>query len=271
MNKLTEAEIAEFHRINLTSPLFVKLVENPELIGLDRLNYEKCSIKQKAELVIGEYLYNLWKIIGVRASELLFNGQWGYETPEWYDHRHHIMNPEKWFTDYWTESADNVLRALPLGGKMLNLCSGDGFYDYYFFRKRAGEVVCIEFDHVVFKHALRLHSAPNIKYILDSVLTYSPEETYFDVVLIRGAIEHFSRTEQQMIIAKAYSALKPGGYFCGDTPLKAESGKHLPMHVFEWSGVDEAKAEIGTIFPTVEVRQYASSDITNLFWMARKE
>ena len=223
------------------------------------------------EMIIGEYFAKIANDAGKIASELLFHAQWGHGTPEWFDHRHHLLDPEKRFTDYWTASADNVLSVLPLQGTLLDLCSGDGFYDFYFYRKRATEIVCVEINHEAHRQACRLHQAEGITHILQNVLTYPPKESYYDVVLIRGAIEHFSQEDQQIIFAKALNALKPGGWFCGDTVANAKSNQTLlAAHENEWADQVEMRQELEKVFDHVETSTLVSVDRDTLFWRCRK-
>ncbi len=264
-----------FHRLDLHDPAnrehFQYLLDHPQELGLDGSAYAQKSAAQRQDLVLGEYFYQLALHAGKLASELLFKGQWDYETPEWFDHRHHLLNPERWFTDFWAASADNVLPLLPLGGKLLNLCSGDGFYDYYFFRKRASQIIGIEMNDDAYRFANRLHAAGNIQYIKDNVLTWTPPPSHFDVVVIRGAIEHFSPADQQTIFRTAHKALKPGGWFCGDTPAKKTVGKHLSWHEHEWRDESEMRDALGTCFDKVQTGTLTSREIVTLFWRCQKQ
>ena len=230
------------------------------------------------ELFVGESLVRLSSITATAASRVLVHAQWFYREPEWFDHRRHLLDPEKWFTDYWAASADNAIRVLPLDGTMLDLCSGDGFYDFYFYRKRARRIVCIESDAEAHAHARRFHAADNIDYRLQNLLSFEPEPSSYDVVLIRGAIEHFTQLEQQQIFQMAHRALKPGGWFCGDTPEKSRvPGEiYLSHHKFEWADEAEMRNELGHVFPHAETEVLASNDPSisgykTLFWRCQKK
>jgi SAM-dependent methyltransferase len=217
---------------------------------------------------------------GKKAAKLLFKAQWSYEAPEWYDHRLHFLDPEHHFTDFWTMSADNVIRVLPLGGRLLDLCSGDGFYAYYFFRLRA-EVTCVERNKDAYEFARYHHYHSKIKYCLADVLEYSASESTYDVVVIRGAIEHFSEEDQQAIFRKAYAALKTGGYFCGDTPANAAPEKLLNSHEHEWANEAEMREALARVFDPAMTETWALDSLTSLhpndtgvrqtlFWRCRK-
>lgn len=205
---------------------------------------------------------------GSLAADYLFHGQWGYGDPEWCDHRLSVLNPARFQTDFWPVSAANVIQVLPLGGKLLDLCSGDGFYDYMFYAKRA-LVTCVEHNREAFRAAMSRHACPQITYEFADVLAYQPADD-FDVVLIRGAIEHFSETNQQVIFEKAFKALKPGGYFCGDTPAKQGDAKLLEAHECEWADEDEMRRALAATFPNMLTWTLVSETRTTLFWQCQK-
>ncbi len=209
-------------------------------------------------------------VYGRFAGRFLFRSQWGYGAPEWYDHRLAVLDPERHAVDFWTASADNVIRVLPYGGRLLDLCSGDGFYDYWFYRFRA-DIVCVEKNDEAYRFATEHWSHPKITYLHDDVLTYQPEASAFDVVIIRGAIEHFQWEDQQRLFLKAWSALKPGGYFCGDTPAKkADGNKALPAHECEWADEPEMRRNLAEVFSDIETWALKSEERTTLFWRCRK-
>ena len=253
-------------------PIIKDLLKNPGKAGLSMDDLEGKTDQQKSEMIVGEYFAKIAANAGKAASRLLFHAQWGYVKPDWFDHRHHILDPEKHFNDYWCESADNVLRVLPLHGKLLNLCAGDGFYDYYFFRNRAKEIVCIDINPEQYRHALRLHKAENVTYLLENILSYNLGEATYDVVVIRGAIEHFSQGDQQSIFVRARAALKGGGWFCGDTPANPakQRGVQLPAHENEWADEGEMRRELEKVFGYVETNTMISYDRTTLFWRCQK-
>jgi ubiquinone/menaquinone biosynthesis C-methylase UbiE len=271
-------ELLKRHSLNLDNPIFSELIKNSGKADLSLLAPNCINPQQRGQYLIGEYFFALWKEIGQISSQLLSSAQWSYQTPEWFDHRHHFLFPERWLTDFVMESADNVLRALPVNGKLLNLCSGDGFYDYYFFRRRASEITGIEILDEPFKHAKRLHSASNIRYINGDIFDVPVKESYYDVVVIRGAIEHFSKSKQNEIFKIAYVALKDGGWFCGDTPQKRdiEDSKHLPTHEHEYDSEEDLCNSLSQVFHHVESMAYKSKDVPNfdsfttLFWRCQK-
>lgn len=224
---------------------------------------------RERDLELGEKYAREAAELGRLAGQFLFRGQWKYGAPEWYDHRLAILDPERHATDFWTMSADNVIRVLPMGGRLLDLCSGDGFYPYWFYRHRA-DVVCVEKLEEAHNHAVKHWSHPRIQHVLADVLEYETEPESFDAVLIRGAIEHFNAEDQQRLFLKAKAALRPRGCFVGDTPeKKADGHKALDSHEHEFVSADELRKALHQVFTYVEVWPLISENRTTLFWQAR--
>jgi SAM-dependent methyltransferase len=229
------------------------------------------SADQRKVLITGEYFFFVSRAAGVLSAQHLMRARWGYRAPEWYDHRNHLLDPSVHFTDFGTMSANNAIEKMPMGARVLDLCSGDGFYAYYFYRHRASEVVCIERGDDIHRHAVRLHSAENIRHVHASVFDADIPADHFETVLIRGAIEHFSEDDQQRLFRRAYDVLKPGGWFCGDTPANPE--KHtrmLPSHECEWADEEEMRAVLSKVFPVVVTRVLISEARTTLLWQCQK-
>lgn len=258
-----------------------KLIDHPEEVGLRASDLAGKSGAFQTKMVLGEYFAQISKYAGMKASQHLISEQWGKRasdgkkiSPEWFDHRHHILYPDKWFTTNCFMHADNVMCVLPYQGTILDLCSGDGFYDWYFYRKHAREVTCVELGADPYRHATRLHKAANITYIQHDVLTYQPKKSYYDVVVIQNAIEHFTQEEQQIIFRTAWEALKPGGWFCGDTPaFPKQQGAKVRAHKNEWADTNEMRENLSKVFDndieifTIEGKVTGG---TIMFWRCKK-
>lgn len=259
----------KIHNLTDENKIIQLVMDNLDFFKLNKDEIMAMDDERRNFFIVGEYYAFLTSHVGDLASKYLYKGQ--NSKRDWFDHRHHLLCPEREFLDFNMISGDNVIMVMPYKAKVLNLCSGDGWYDYYFFRKRALEIDCVDVNEEVYKQAKRLHFAKNINYILHDVLTYSPKENYYDIVLIRGSIEHFSRDNQQLIFKKACEALKTGGWFCGDTP-ENEKAKDLLLkqHENEWESEEEMKNELKEVFDNVETMRLRSENRTTLFWRCQK-
>ena len=229
-------------------------------------------------LIFGEILARISQLTGSLAAFLLYLAQWRLSTPEWFDGRLTHLSPKKWSNDLHHIIYSNVLEVLPMGGRVLDICSGDAFIPCYVYSRRADQVVCIDYDPGAAAHARRHHLKRNIQYFHQSIFDFKWEDEWFDVVVIRGAIEHFTQQQQQAIFTFAKRVLKQGGYFCGDTPAnKPNVDKLLDSHEYEWRDEAQMKEELSKVFSDVNTRVYVSREPadnktlrTSLIWRCRK-
>jgi hypothetical protein len=281
-----------YHNLVEMAPIFREILDNPEIIGLDKDFLKSKSVEHRESLIIGEYLLKLSVHLGRFASHYLKQGQWAFEPPDWFDQRHHTLDMEKQNKNSWLESIASVLRILPENGKLLDYCAGDAYLDYQFFRHMASEITCVDIDDSnEYKNYLikKNSSVPNIEYIYEDVLTHNSKKNYYDVVLIRGAIEHFSLENQILLFKKIKLSLKENGWFCGDTPCsiqdenkihpadesvavtagKAQGGNYA--HENEWKDEQEAKELLSKHFDEVHTYSvYCNIDPrTTIFWRCR--
>jgi len=263
------------HNLVEIAPIFREILDNPEIIGLDKDFLKSKSEPHRESLILGEYLLKLSVHLGTLSSYYLKHGQWSYETPDWFDQRHHTLDLKTQNKNSWLESIASVLRVLPENGKLLDYCAGDAYLDYEYFRHMASEITCVDIDDSnEYKNYLikKNSSVPNIEYIYENILTHDAKNDYYDVVLMRGSIEHFSKENQKLLFEKIKRSLKENGWFCGDTPasLSDESNMHS-AHEYEWRNEHEAKELLSEHFGEVHTYSvYCNIDPrTTIFWRCR--
>jgi SAM-dependent methyltransferase len=229
-------------------------------------------------LSFGEFCAYISRLSGDWAASSLFFAQWRLAMPEWFDGRLSQLSPVKWGNDLHHIVYSNVLEVLPIGGRVLDICSGDAFIPYYVYSRRADQIVCVDYDFNAASHAKRHHSKPGIQYLHQSIFDFEWESDWFDVVIVRGAIEHFTQEQQQQIFALAKRLLKPSGYFCGDTPANPKTNDRLlDSHEYEWRDEDQMREELSHVFSDVQTQVYVSREPidgdtlrTSLIWRCRK-
>jgi SAM-dependent methyltransferase len=237
------------------------------------------SIVRPLILWFGELCASISRLAGDCAATSLFYAQWRLATPEWFDGRLSQLSPRKWGNDLHHIVYSNVLSVVPLGGRVLDICSGDGFIPYYIYSRRADQIICVDYDPNAAKHAMRHHSKSGIEYQHHSIFEFQWEDGWFDVVVIRGAIEHFTQQQQQAIFSLAKRVLKPGGYFCGDTPAnEAANDRLLVSHEYEWRDEVQMRDELSHVFSDIQTQVYVSREPidgstlrTSLIWRCRKQ
>lgn len=234
------------------------MIDVAEITGMTREQIEQYNE--------AEHLIIQWREIGERASELLYSARDDVAGIDWFDHRHHFLNPSVEFLDFCMISGTNVVTKIPIGGDVLDLCCGDGFYDYYFYRHKAAYVLGVDINARAIALARREHSAKNIEYAVGDILTYSFPGIY-DVISCRGAIEHFTENEQSALMANVRDMLKPNGWFCGDTVAPITDNA---AHKHEWTCESEMREALTKVFGSVETDALISRERATLLWRCQK-
>lgn len=160
----------------------------------------------------------------------LFRRQWqlAEEAPHFYDHRLSSFalatGADSPFGYYRAYFAAQLMRSTD---RVLDIGSGDGFFDHRFFRQRVAHVDAIDIEPSAISHAVKYYAAPNIRYWLrDAVVEPFPAASY-DVVVWDGALGHFPAETSHMMLAKIACALSEEGAFVGSESLGREGHDHL--------------------------------------------
>jgi cyclopropane fatty-acyl-phospholipid synthase-like methyltransferase len=123
---------------------------------------------------------------------------------------------------------------VPMGGRVLDLCCGDGYYARRFYSNRAREVVAVDRNQDAIAYAKFANPATNVTYRVADIRNEMPDGP-FDAVIWGGAIEHFTEEEIQTILAAVRARLTPGGVLAGDTIIASDDGhKALEHHEREF-------------------------------------
>lgn len=269
----------KFHNFDLSNQFYKQIVDDPTLVGLPKDFLKNKSENHRADLIIGEYLYRVYQNLGIQISRILKRGQWSYEIPDWFDHRHHTLNWQEESKNSWSESASLVLRNLPEGGKILNLCAGDAYFDSNFFKNMSSEILCVDInDKDEYKNFLihqNIKDSNKIQYLYGDILQTEFRQNYYNVVIMRSAIEHFSEKNQILLFDKINKCLVDGGVYIGDTPANPEkyAQKEHSAHENEWMNEKEAYDLLIRYFDDVEVYSvYCNIDKrSTIFWKAKKK
>ena len=134
----------------------------------------------------------------------------------------------------WTERGVYNVAGLKPGGNYLELCSGDGFNTFHYYRPFARSITAVDFDETALRHAREYNDAENIEFRKADIRTEFPVGQY-DNILWDAAIEHFTEDEIASIMGNIKASLKPGGILSGYTLVEPEDGgKHLHHHEREF-------------------------------------
>ena len=203
------------------------------------------------------------------AHRRLMFVQWGLPPePENFDH--HIDLFYQWRSTrnpQWVERG--VYGALSLkGGKVLELCCGDGFNARNFYSLTSLSVLACDFDPLIMKTARRKNSASNVSFVQADIRTQMPEGT-FDNIVWDAAIEHFTPDEIDAIMKNIKNRLSPTGVVSGYTVVeRGEGQKHLSHHEYEFKDKEDLRRFFIPYFKNVCVFETKYPDRHNLYCWA---
>ena len=69
------------------------------------------------------------------------------------------------------------------GSTVLDLCCGDGFYSYYFYKDLANKIDAIDNDFDAIRYSNKYHNAKNITYFKMDVNKAEFPSNYYDYVI----------------------------------------------------------------------------------------
>ncbi len=209
---------------------------------------------------------SLW----TRASHRrLMTVQWALPPqPENFDHHidlfywwHQSRNPQ------WVERG--AFGALCLkGGKVLELCCGDGFNARHFYSISSQSVTACDFDPHILKTANRKNSAPNVEFIQADIRTEMPQGVFENIVW-DAAIEHFTEAEIEVILNNIKARLSPEGILSGHTIVESIDGtKQLSHHEYEFKSKEDLLRFLTPHFKNVMVFETKYPGRHNLYFWA---
>jgi 2-polyprenyl-3-methyl-5-hydroxy-6-metoxy-1,4-benzoquinol methylase len=203
------------------------------------------------------------------AHKRLMAVQWGMPPqPENFDHQ--IDQFYRWSDSrnpQWVERG--VYGALALkGGKLLELCCGDGFNARNFYSLNSKQVVACDFDWKIIRVARRKNSAPNVSFHVADIRTHMPDGRY-DNIVWDAAIEHFTETEIRDIMRSIKSRLAPYGVLSGHTVVeRADGQKQLSHHEYEFKSKEDLLRFFTPFFANVLVFETEYPGRHNLYFWA---
>lgn len=209
------------------------------------------------------------RLFAENCHRLKFFFDWGLPpAPEWFDHFIDQYVQLREGKTLWTERGVYNVAGLKPGGDFLELCSGDGFNTFHYYRPFANSIIAVDFDETAIAHALKHNAAENIAYQKADIRTEFPTGQY-DNVLWDAAIEHFTEDEIDSIMKNIKMSLKPGAILSGYTLVEPpHGGKHLHHHEREFHSKEDLADFLKPHFKEVRVFETIHPDRHNLYFYA---
>src|SRR5579859_4376407 len=173
--------------------------------------------------------------------------------PEFNDHFNNLfyLMPRLRRT-FWLEGAVFCGLGIKPGGRILELCSGSGFYTDLFYSPFASEIVAVDFDPRAIEFAKEFHSRPNIRYEVLDIRKELPAGP-FDTVIWDTAIEHFTADEVGKILDHVRSISVEDVPLLGYTVAEPETAPEHPDHEQHFRGIGDLAALLKKSFKNVRV------------------
>jgi len=204
---------------------------------------------------------------------LQFRIEWLVDNPEHFDHYLDInfrwkRDREAFPMERGVFSSFALATDPMLKGSTLDLCSGDGFYSYYFYSLRSSDVIGIDFDQTAVKWSRRNFGGVNIDFVLGDIRTSIPEGP-FDNIIWDAAIEHFTPSEIKDLMLKIKRSLAVNGILSGYTIVASSGGiKHLHQHEYEFHDKQDLARFLTPHFKNVQVISTKYETRENLYFYA---
>jgi SAM-dependent methyltransferase len=155
---------------------------------------------------------------------------------EWFDHEIdvHWQWPRRGGGAFLERGAFIAL-GMQSTDRVLELCSGDGFYAARFYAPRAASVLALDHNPAAVRFARRAHRAANVSYEVADITRGLPPGP-FQRVVWNAALTHFTIAEIDDIVAEARTALAPGGLLAGYSEIEPGSDYGYTRHVLADAG-----------------------------------
>jgi SAM-dependent methyltransferase len=224
-------------------------------------------------LDLSRFLSLVIREISYFVHRLQFRIEWIVDNPEHFDHYLDLhyrwkRDREAFPMERGVFSSFALAADLKFKGNTLDLCSGDGFYSYYFYSLRSERVTGIDFDPTAINWSRRNFSGVNIDFVLGDIRENIPKGPFENIVW-DAAIEHFTPEEIQSIMKSIKSALTPSGILSGYTIVEsADGGKHLHQHEYEFHDKQDLAKFLTPHFKNVQVISTLYRTRENLYFYA---
>ncbi len=185
---------------------------------------------------------------------------------EWFDHE--IDVHWQWAASqrpmFLERGVLNTLAIRP-GARVLEICSGDGFFADRFYSGRAGSVLAVDYNEGALRHARRYHRRANIEYRRWDIREGVPEGP-FDNVIWDAAMHHFTADQVSGILGSIRGSLAAGGVLSGYTVI--EPHEDYAYTRLRFTDSEQLHGLLGAEFAHVSVLETPDALRLNLYFFA---
>lgn len=177
------------------------------------------------EYTIGKLLYTSAKRYASIHTKLMHYTDWYFGNKEPSSYKHEINLYNWMYEPSQVEFAEGGVFGRMLiheNNTVLDLCCGDGSYDYLFFSDIAGQIDAVDYDANSINYAKSAYKHKNINYICSDLLLFEYKDDFYDVVTWRAGAAYFAKKDRKTLFQFICKSLKKEGKFYIGTPLMKE-------------------------------------------------
>ena len=153
----------------------------------------------------------------------------------------------------WCEQAVYARKEMFKNCVVLDLCTGDGFFPYYFYTDFAKRIDTVDFDKDAVAYAKKHYSQEKIRHFQKNIITEDLPSNDYDRVFWNTAIDYFSHDEQLLVLDKVIAASKKDMMLVGSVPKVAEGVRHSNNHNQQFSHKKDLEAVFSKKFKNYEI------------------
>lgn len=184
---------------------------------------------------------------------------------EWYDHFIDVHHGwvKSGVPTAWERGIFNLL-ALKPGGRLLELCCGDGFNAASFYAAKAATITSIDYNCDAIAHARDHHASAGITFLQGDVRTDIPDEP-FDNVIWDSAICLFTPAEVDTAMTMIKTRLGPDGIVSGHIGFEPD---HTELNVSRYESIEDLEVRLSPFFRNVKIFSTSYGSRFNLYFYA---
>lgn len=154
------------------------------------------------------------------------------------------------------------------GAKVLDLCSGDGFYPYYFYSDLAEYVDCVDYSEDALQYAKENYSLPNLNYYRVNLKSDALPKNNYDVFIWNAGLDYFSKEDQANILKKIIHHSSNNMVLVGMVPKIVEKVLDIE-NVFSFPDEFVLQNRLQEFFNDVEIKVIIGQERTSYYFTCK--
>jgi 2-polyprenyl-3-methyl-5-hydroxy-6-metoxy-1,4-benzoquinol methylase len=202
-----------------------------------------------------------------------FLSDWYYskESPHFYDFEEYedvFSHPSDYNNlqrGYWitTNIKENDL--------LCDIGCGSGFFTKRFYSFKCKSIDAIDIEKTAIDYAKKYNKSKKINYFLFDILKKKLPRLNYNVIVLNGALGHFSQSDNAILLKKISNGLHKDGLFIGSEAIGRDDDDHLQI----FKNKEELKKMLKVYFKYIDtnliyypIKPYYNSIRSEAYWIA---